>query len=110
MRNKTLVSAIVIALAATVGSASATDKFSLLEGIEAEALTSQEMGMVVGALLQVRIGVADGAMGPANHCMFTDGCSAPAGKLEAITNVVVPARGGRIPADQNSKTVFSPES
>ena len=38
-----------IALAATIGSASAADPFSTLEGIAADAMTPQEMGVVKGA-------------------------------------------------------------
>ena len=49
MRIKTLASAAAIALAATVGSASAAERFTTLEGIAADALTPQEMGVVIGA-------------------------------------------------------------
>ena len=48
MRIKLIAAGAAIALAATVGSASAADQFSTLEGIAAEAMTTQEMGVVIG--------------------------------------------------------------
>ena len=51
MRIKLFAAGAAIALAATIGSASAADQFSTLEGIAAEAMTAQEMGKVVGAHL-----------------------------------------------------------
>ncbi len=48
MQIKLLVSAAAIALVASVGSVSAADQFSTLEGITAAAMTPQEMGMVAG--------------------------------------------------------------
>ena len=53
MQIKSILAAAAIALAASVGSASAAEQFSTLEGITAEALTPQEMGIVVGASLFV---------------------------------------------------------
>ena len=51
MRIKLFAAGAAIALAATIGSASAADQFSTLEGIAADALTPQEMGVVAGAAL-----------------------------------------------------------
>ena len=48
MRIKTLVPAIAIVLAATVGSAYAAERFNTLEGIAAQALTPQEMAGYAG--------------------------------------------------------------
>ena len=107
MQIKLLVSAAAIALAGTVGSAFAADTFSTLEGITAEVLTSQEMGVVMGAALQVRIGLAGGAMGPDDQIPVTGPAPAPDGKLAAITNIVVPM--GVIPAGGTTTTVFTPE-
>ncbi len=49
MRIKLFAAGAAIALAATIGSASAADQFSTLEGIAAEALTPHEMGAIIGA-------------------------------------------------------------
>ncbi len=49
MQIKSIVAGAAIALAASVGSASAADQYSTLEGIAAQAMTPQEMGAVVGA-------------------------------------------------------------
>ncbi len=49
MRIKLIAAGAAIALAASVGSASAADQYSTLEGIAAQAMTPQEMGAVVGA-------------------------------------------------------------
>ena len=48
MHIKSILSAAAIALAATIGSASAADQFSTLDGIAAQAMTPQEMGVVIG--------------------------------------------------------------
>ena len=49
MRIKLIAAGAAIALAATIGSASAADQFSTLDGTSAQALTPQEMGMVIGS-------------------------------------------------------------
>ena len=49
MRIKLFAAGAAIALAATIGSASAADQFSTLGGIAAEAMAPQEMGAVTGA-------------------------------------------------------------
>ncbi len=49
MRIKLFAAGAAIALAATIGSASAADQFSTLEGIAVDALTPQEMRAVAGA-------------------------------------------------------------
>ena len=49
MRYKLIAAGAAIALAATVGSASAAERFTTMEGIAAQALTPQEMGVVIGA-------------------------------------------------------------
>ncbi len=49
MKIKTIVAGAAIALAATIGSAAAAEQFTTIEGFEAEALTSIEMGEVRGA-------------------------------------------------------------
>ena len=48
MRIKLFAVGAALAMAATVGSASAADQFSTLEGIPAQTLTEQEMGKVIG--------------------------------------------------------------
>ena len=53
MQIKLIVSAAAIALAATVGSASAADRFDALEGIEAQAMTPLEIGAVIGGFDRV---------------------------------------------------------
>ncbi len=49
MRIKAIVSGAAIALAATIGSASAADRFSTITGVEAQAITNQEMEVVRGS-------------------------------------------------------------
>ncbi len=49
MKIKSIVAGAAIALAATVGSASAGDEFSTLSGVSAESLSSVEMAAVIGA-------------------------------------------------------------
>ena len=49
MQIKSILAAAAIALAASVGSAFAADQFATLDGIAADALTPQEMGVVTGA-------------------------------------------------------------
>ena len=49
MQIKSILAAAAIALAVTVGSASAADQFTTLDGISAESLSSVEMAAVVGA-------------------------------------------------------------
>ena len=51
-----------IALAATIGSVSAADQFTTLEGVAAEMMTSQELGDVTGSLAII---VSHGSL-PAN--------------------------------------------
>ena len=108
MQTKLFVSAAAIALVAGFGSVSAADKFSNLEGITAEVLTSQELGVVKGAALRVRIGLAGDAGGPLISACIPVTCDAPAsdGKLAAITDVFVM---GVTPAGGTSTTVFIPE-
>ncbi len=57
MRIKAIVSGAAIALATTIGSASAADQFSTITGVEAQAMTNQEMEVVRGSgvLLTVTI-------------------------------------------------------
>ena len=50
MRIKLLVSAAAIALVAGLASASAAEKFTTLDGITAQAMTTQAMGRVKGKL------------------------------------------------------------
>ncbi len=49
MQIKSTVAAAAIALAATIGSASAADQFSTITGVEAQAMTNQEMAVVRGS-------------------------------------------------------------
>ena len=49
MRTTSILTAAAIALAATIGSASAADQFTTLAGFEAQAMTKQEMGDVRGS-------------------------------------------------------------
>ncbi len=49
MRIKAIVSGAAIALATTIGSASAADQFSTITGVEAQAMTNQEMEVVRGS-------------------------------------------------------------
>ena len=49
MRIKTIVAGAAIALAATIGSATAADQFATLEGIAAEAMAPRAMGEVTAA-------------------------------------------------------------
>ena len=55
MQIKSILAAAAIALAATVGSASAADQFATLDGISAKALSSAELAAVQGAALTGRI-------------------------------------------------------
>ena len=48
MRIKLIASGAAIALAATIGAASADEQFNTLDGITAQAMNAQEMGVVVG--------------------------------------------------------------
>ena len=54
MHIKSIVAGAAIALASSLGSASAAEPFSTLEGIAAEMMTSQEMGGVRGMDLNIR--------------------------------------------------------
>ncbi|MCH8921470.1 MAG: hypothetical protein IIA23_12325, partial [Chloroflexi bacterium] len=49
MHIKSIVAGAAIALAATVGTASAADQFATLDGMAAQPLTAEEMAGVVGA-------------------------------------------------------------
>ena len=49
MQIKSTVAAAAIALAATIGSASAADQFTTLAGVEAQAMSSHAMEVVVGS-------------------------------------------------------------
>ena len=49
MLTKSILTAAAIALVATVGSASAAERFNSLAGIEVEVMSSQSMGEVRGA-------------------------------------------------------------
>jgi hypothetical protein len=49
-----------IALAATIGTASAAEQFSTIEGIAAQRMTQLEMGKVVGGHTTADLNVADG--------------------------------------------------
>ena len=69
MHIKSILPAVALALAATIGSASAAEQFSALEGITAAAMTPQELGAVVGgkkgaSILNLSIPAA--AIGKAN--------------------------------------------
>lgn len=48
MHIRSILAGAAIALAASVGLASAAEQFSTLEGISADVMTPQEMGVVVG--------------------------------------------------------------
>ncbi len=60
MQIKSIVAGAAIALAATIGSASAGDEFSTLGGVSAESLSSVEMAAVVGAHLFIQINPRSG--------------------------------------------------
>ena len=49
MHIKSILAVAAIALAAAVGSASAADQFTTLDGIAADVMTPREMGVVIGA-------------------------------------------------------------
>ena len=51
MQIKSIVTAAAIALAATIGSASAADQFSAIEGIPAEFMSAGDMDAVVGGAI-----------------------------------------------------------
>ncbi len=53
MHTKLLVSAIAIALVATVGSASAAERFATLDGIAAESMSAAELSSVWGKIIVV---------------------------------------------------------
>jgi len=57
MLTKSILAGAAIALAATIGSASAADQFTTIAGFEAQTITKQEMGVArgSGALLFVSI-------------------------------------------------------
>ena len=57
MHIKSIVAGTAIALAATIGSASADDQFATMDGIAAEALTTQAMGRVKGQLFLLHVEV-----------------------------------------------------
>ncbi len=63
MRIKLFAAGAAIALAATIGSASAAVQFSTLEGIAAQTMTQQEMGKVVGGHTVADGHVVDGVFG-----------------------------------------------
>lgn len=63
MQIKLLVSAAAIAMAATIGSASAADRFFIMEGIEAQSMTPLEAAAIFGTFT---LAVAPPVAGPAN--------------------------------------------
>ena len=67
MRIKSILAAAAIALAATIGSASAADQFTTLKGIEAHAMTPQEMGAILAKAVLI-VGADDKAGG---RCVCT---------------------------------------
>ncbi len=72
MQIKSIVAAAAIALAASVGSASAGDEFGTLGGVSAESLSSVEMAAVVGDHLFILIQPLSGPPqlfvdGPSTH-------------------------------------------
>ena len=80
MRTKSFLTASAIALAATIGSASAAEQFATLEGVTAEALSTQAMGEIKGQLV-LKINLRAGGLIPAGlPAQFDD----PAGLV--ITN------------------------
>ncbi len=93
MEIKSIVAGAAIALAATIGSASAGDEFSTLGGVSAESLSAVEMAAVVGDHLFILI---QPLSGPPQ--IFVDGPSthAPLDGLEISTmasGAVVSASG-----------------
>ena len=93
MQIKLFVSAAAIALVAGLGSASAGDQYSTLEGIAAQAMTPQEMGAVVGAHVLIvtppanihAFGKAGGAAGGVSPPVSPSGRGrATGGALETI--------------------------
>ncbi len=55
MRIKAIVSGAAIALATTIGSASAADQFATITGVEAQAMTNQEMEVVRGSGVRLTV-------------------------------------------------------
>ena len=55
MQIKSILAGAAIALAASVGSASAAEQFATLDGVSAAEMTPQEMGVVVGASAELSI-------------------------------------------------------
>ena len=99
MRIKTLVSAIAIALAASVGAASAADQFATLEGIAADALTPQEMGVVFrAAAVKLNVNLPGSAVGPTTNVrpvtLILGIQAATQGIAHAVAAGAVPAGGG----------------
>ncbi len=65
MQIKSILAATAIALAAAVGSASAADRLTTMEGMEAKALTPLEMAAVFGAFdLNVNPPIAGAVLNP----------------------------------------------
>ena len=65
MHIKSILAVAAIAIAATVGSASAADQFTTLDGITAQAMTAQEMGVVEGRLGKLALSLPGFAGQPA---------------------------------------------
>ena len=99
MQIKLFVSAAAIALVAGVGSASAADQFQTLEGIAADALTPQEMGVVIGsdgdkASLHITASFTfDGGCGMGCHHFVFPGAAGASDVVSMLPGDVVPAMG-----------------
>ncbi len=60
---KSILIAAGIALAATIGSASAADQFTTLAGVEAQAMSSHAMGLVRGTSAELSVELFRGSEG-----------------------------------------------
>ncbi len=64
MQFKSIVAGAAVALAATVGSASAADQFATLGGVTAEPMNAGEMAAVVGAVFIIGVNPPPGVSPP----------------------------------------------
>ena len=83
MQIKSIVAGAAIALAATIGSASAADQLSTLDGVSAQPMSSAELDSVRGGgTLHFILNLfACGCSAPTRHTQISNNVNAPTGDL-----------------------------
>ena len=107
MHIKSIVAGTAIALAVSLGSASAADQFSALEGLAAEPLTPHEMGAIFGAAnLVVDPAAVSGTLGFPFDVIHQPDLNQPAGRLTNMAAAL--SDGPGVPGGSSGVVVFTP--